>query len=100
MGIAGAARGHGYWLVAHDGGVFGFGQATFLGSGGGSGMLSPTAATASSPGGGYWLADEDGGVYTPTPGAQWIPDPHDAGTPPQRISKELYYRLNEERRAR
>jgi uncharacterized protein YkwD len=100
IGIDRPANGGGYWLVAHDGGVFGFGQAAFLGSGGGSSMLSPTIATTSSPGGGYWLGTEDGGVYTATAGGQWIPDPHDAGTPEQRISKELFYRSNEERRAR
>jgi len=27
-----AAHGRGYWLVASDGGVFGFGDATFFGS--------------------------------------------------------------------
>jgi uncharacterized protein YkwD len=100
IGIDRPAHGHGYWLVAHDGGVFGFGQATFLGSGSGSAMLSPTVATASAPGGGYWLGTEDGGVYTATASGQWIPDPHDSGTPAQRISKQLYYRINEERRAR
>jgi hypothetical protein len=100
IGIDRPRSGQGYWLVAHDGGVFGFGQATFLGSGGGSGMLSPTSATASAPGGGYWMGTEDGGVYTATADGHWVPDPHDAGTPAQRISKELYYRINEERRAR
>jgi uncharacterized protein YkwD len=100
IGIDRPAHGHGYWLVAHDGGVFGFGQATFLGGGSGSAMLSPTAATAPSPGGGYWLGTEDGGVYTATAGGQWIPDPHDGGTAEQRISIAVYYRVNEERRAR
>jgi uncharacterized protein YkwD len=99
VGIDRPRGGHGYWLVAHDGGVFGFGAATFLGSGRGA-MLSPTAATASAPGGGYWLATEDGGVYTATASGQWISDPHDGGTPEQRISKDLYYRINAERRAR
>ena len=94
------AAGHGYWLVSQNGGVYGFGQATHLASGGGSAMLSPTAASAPSPGGGYWLGTQDGGVYTATATGQWIPDPHDGGTPAQRISVELYYRVNEERRAR
>ncbi|MDQ1467848.1 MAG: hypothetical protein QOH10_2263 [Actinomycetota bacterium] len=100
IGVSRQARGAGYWLIAHDGGVFGFGQAAFLGSGGGSSMLSPTVATAASPGGGYWLATEDGGVYTASAGGTWIPDPHDSGTPEQRISIEVFYRTNEERRAR
>jgi hypothetical protein len=100
VSIDSSHNGHGYWLVAHDGGVFGFGNAPFLGSGGGSAMLSPTTAAAAAPGGGYWLATEGGGVYTATAAGQWIPDPHDVGTPEQRISKELFYRTNEERRAR
>jgi hypothetical protein len=100
VGINRSAHGRGYWLVAHNGNVFGFGDARVLGQGGGSSMLSPTVATAASPGGGYWLGTEDGGVYTATAAGQWVADPHDGGTPAQRISKELYYRANEERRAR
>jgi len=100
IGIDRPALGHGYWLVAQNGEVLGFGQASHLASGFGSAMLSPTAATASSPGGGYWLGTQDGGVYSATPTGEWIPDPHDSGTPAQRISIELYYRVNEERRAR
>jgi uncharacterized protein YkwD len=93
-------RGRGYWLMARDGGVFGFGAAAFLGSGNASGMLSPTAAVAAAPGGGYWLATEDGGVYTATADGHWVIDAHDGGTREQRISKEVYYRTNAERRAR
>ena len=100
VGIERPRAGRGYWLVARDGAIYPFGQATFLGSGGGSKMLSPTASMASSPGGGYWLATDDGGVYTATAAGQWIIDPHDAGTPEQRISKDVYYRTNAERRAR
>jgi hypothetical protein len=99
VGVSSPSTGHGYWLVAHDGGVFGFGAARFLGSGGGR-MLSPTSTMAAAPGGGYWLGTEDGGVYTATAAGQWVSDPHDGGTPEQRISKEVYYRTNEERRAR
>ena len=32
VGIVATASGHGYWLVAKDGGVFSFGDATFLGA--------------------------------------------------------------------
>jgi len=99
VGVSSPNTGHGYWLVAHDGGVFGFGAARYLGSGGGK-MLSPTTAMAAAPGGGYWLGTEDGGVYTATAAGAWVSDPHDGGTPEQRISKEIYYRTNEERRAR
>jgi uncharacterized protein YkwD len=100
IGIDRPARGHGYWLVAQNGRVYPFGQAPHLASSSTSAMLSPTAASAPSPGGGYWLGTQDGGVYTATPSGQWVPDPHDGGTPEQRISIELYYRVNEERRAR
>ena len=31
MGMAATADGHGYWMVASDGGVFNFGDAPFLG---------------------------------------------------------------------
>jgi hypothetical protein len=34
VGMADTATGHGYWLVASDGGLFAFGDAPFLGSGG------------------------------------------------------------------
>jgi uncharacterized protein YkwD len=100
IGIERPRGGHGYFLAAHDGRVYGFGAAKGVLSVGGTAMLSPTAATAASPGGGYWLGTEDGGVYTATVDGHWVPDPHDGGTPAQRISKEVYYRANEERRAR
>jgi hypothetical protein len=32
VGIAATADGHGYWMVASDGGVFSFGDAPFFGS--------------------------------------------------------------------
>jgi len=99
VGIAHPARGRGYWLVARNGGIYGFGDATVLGSGGGFDALADGCRRRVT-GGGYWMGTEDGGVYTATSSGQWVPDPHDAGTPEQRISKELYYRANEERRAR
>jgi hypothetical protein len=33
VGMTATADGHGYWLVAADGGVFAFGDAPFLGAG-------------------------------------------------------------------
>ncbi|MGH2703956.1 MAG: NHL repeat-containing protein, partial [Actinomycetota bacterium] len=45
----------GYWLVASDGGVFGFGDAGFLGSTGGLNLAAPIVGMAASPSGnGYW----------------------------------------------
>ncbi len=55
-------RASGYWLVARDGGVFTFGNATFYGSQ--TSLNAPvvgTAATASANG--YWLVASDGGVF-------------------------------------
>lgn len=57
--------GQGYWLVAADGGVFGFGDAGFFGSMGGKALAKPIVAMTSSPSGqGYWLVASDGGVFS------------------------------------
>jgi hypothetical protein len=53
-----------YWLAASDGGVFGFGGATFHGSTGGLTLNKPVVAVAPTLNGlGYWLAASDGGVF-------------------------------------
>ena len=60
---AAAAPGHGYWLVAADGGVFAFGDAAFAGSLGGHPGSSPTVAlVADQVTGGYWLVAASGAV--------------------------------------
>lgn len=57
--------GHGYFMVAADGGVFAFGDAQFAGScpgiGGCSGQAVAVMPDAS--GGGYWLVTDTGNVY-------------------------------------
>ena len=54
----------GYRLVAADGGVFAFGDASFEGSTGDRTLNRPIVATASTPSGrGYWLFASDGGVF-------------------------------------
>ncbi|MHB8189917.1 MAG: glycoside hydrolase family 25 domain-containing protein [Ferrimicrobium sp.] len=73
VGIAATPDGGGYWLVAADGGIFPFGDASFygnpytLGLSGLSGphpLNAPIVGIASSPdGGGYWLVAADGGVF-------------------------------------
>ena len=64
VGIAAAPTGGGYWLVASDGGVFAFGDATFYGSMGGAHLNAPIVGIAAAPnGGGYWLVASDGGVF-------------------------------------
>ena len=54
----------GYRLVASDGGVFDFGDATFHGSMGGTKLNAPVVGTASDPAtGGYWEVASDGGIF-------------------------------------
>jgi hypothetical protein len=65
VGIARTADGHGYWLVATDGGVFTFGNAQFYGSTGAIHLNRPIVGMAATPdGAGYWLVATDGGVFT------------------------------------
>ncbi len=67
-GVAGAPAkpaGLGYWLVASDGGIFSYGDATFYGSTGGMTLNKPIVGMASTPDGkGYWLVASDGGVFS------------------------------------
>ena len=65
VGMAATPSGHGYWLVASDGGVFAFGDARFYGSMGGTPLTGPVTGIAATPtGNGYWLAGRDGGVFS------------------------------------
>ena len=64
VGMAATPNGKGYWLVANDGGVFGF-NAPFFGSLGSIHLNSPIVGIAATPTGrGYWLIAGDGGVFT------------------------------------
>ncbi len=64
VGITADLATGGYWLVASDGGIFGF-NAPFMGSTGGLALNKPIVGIAvTSDGGGYWLAASDGGVFT------------------------------------
>ena len=57
--------GKGYWLVASDGGVFSFGDATYYGSMGGKKLNAPVVGMVSTPDGkGYGLVASDGGVFS------------------------------------
>jgi N-acetylmuramoyl-L-alanine amidase len=63
--MAATPSGGGYWLVARDGGIFNYGNATFEGSAGSLALSAPvTGMAASTDGGGYWLVARDGGVFT------------------------------------
>jgi hypothetical protein len=63
--MATTPSGNGYWLVASDGGIFSFGDATFRGSTGSIRLNKPVVAMASTgSGNGYWMVASDGGVFT------------------------------------
>ena len=62
--MAATPDGHGYWLVASDGGIFAFGDAGFYGSTGGITLNRPVVGMAATPDGhGYWLVASDGGIF-------------------------------------
>jgi hypothetical protein len=57
--------GHGYWLVATDGGIFSYGDGAFYGSTGGLRLNKPVVGMAGTASGrGYWLVASDGGIFT------------------------------------
>ena len=63
--MASTPDGKGYWLVAADGGIFTFGDATFYGSTGAIKLNQPIVGISSTPDGkGYWLVAADGGIFT------------------------------------
>ncbi len=49
VGIAATPDGRGYWEVASDGGIFSFGDGSFLGSTGGIALNAPIVGIAASP---------------------------------------------------
>jgi hypothetical protein len=70
VGMTAGTGGHGYWLVAADGGVFSFGDAAFYGSLG----TNPPAATTpvvgmagDSSGDGYWLTTTEKALPSASP---------------------------------
>jgi len=65
VGMAATPDGGGYWLVASDGGIFSYGDASFHGSAGSLLLNAPVVGVAATPdAGGYWLAASDGGIFT------------------------------------
>jgi uncharacterized protein YkwD len=63
--MAATRGGHGYWLVAGDGGIFSFGDARFYGSTGAMRLNQPVVSMATTPSGrGYWMVASDGGIFT------------------------------------
>jgi Cu/Zn superoxide dismutase len=62
--VTSAGPAAGYWLVASDGGIFAFGDASFLGSTGGTKLVKPVVGMAATPSGdGYWVVASDGGIF-------------------------------------
>jgi hypothetical protein len=65
VGMSATPHGHGYWLVASDGGIFSFGDAHFHGSTGAIALNQPIVGMAATRnGGGYWLVAADGGMFS------------------------------------
>ena len=63
--MASTPDGNGYWLVASDGGIFSYGDATFHGSMGGRPLNQPVVGMAADPStGGYWEVASDGGIFS------------------------------------
>ena len=65
VGMVPSSTGHGYFMVASDGGVFAFGDAHFEGSCPGIGGCYGAAVSVmpDSSGNGYWLVTNKGAVY-------------------------------------
>jgi SpoIID/LytB domain protein len=64
VGMAATPDGQGYWLVASDGGIFSYGDASYFGSTGAIALNKPIVGMASTPDGrGYWLVASDGGIF-------------------------------------
>jgi hypothetical protein len=58
-------NGQGYWMVASDGGIFSFGDATFYGSTGGKPLNQPIVGLLLRiGGGGYAEVASDGGLFS------------------------------------
>jgi hypothetical protein len=65
VGMATTPDDAGYWMVATDGGIFGFGDANFYGSTGAIHLNQPIVGMAvTHDGGGYWLVASDGGIFS------------------------------------
>jgi ribosomal protein L24E len=62
--MAATPDGAGYWLVASDGGIFTFGDATFYGSTGALHLNQPVIGMeATTTGAGYRFVAADGGIF-------------------------------------
>jgi hypothetical protein len=65
VAMAATPDGKGYWLVAADGEVSGYGDATVYGSMGGQPLNAPIVGMVSTADGrGYWLVASDGGIFS------------------------------------
>jgi len=63
--MAATPGGGGYWLVAADGGIFSYGNASFHGSTGSLTLNKPIVGMITGPGGGgYFLVASDGGIFS------------------------------------
>ena len=64
VAMAPTRTGKGYWLVASDGGIFAYGDATFYGSTDSSKHNQPIAGITTTPlGKGYWMVTSAGEIF-------------------------------------
>ena len=97
--------GRGYLIVTTNGGVLGYGDAAWYGSTGWAPLRSPVTAAAGVPGEGYRMTTADGSVLVFAPYPRSIPSGM-ATAPPKpsgremTLAKEVFDRVNVERRAR
>jgi alpha-tubulin suppressor-like RCC1 family protein/subtilisin family serine protease len=64
LGVNSACASVGYWMVASDGGIFSFGNASYYGSAGATQLNGAIVGMAVTPSGlGYWLVGSDGGIF-------------------------------------
>jgi SpoIID/LytB domain protein len=65
VGMSSTRDSKGYWLADSTGGLYGFGDATFLGSADGYPLNKPIVGMAATPDSkGYWLVASDGGIFS------------------------------------
>jgi uncharacterized protein YkwD len=104
-GLLPSGDGRGYLLVTTGGGVLGFGSAEYYGSTGAAPLRAAVVAASTVPGAGYRLATTDGTVLVFAPYPRTIPSGMSLtpGKPASReaaVAREVFDRINAERRAR
>jgi uncharacterized protein YkwD len=97
--------GSGYLIVTSNGGVLGYGDAAYYGSTGWAPLRSPVTAASGGPGEGYRLTTADGTIFVFAPHPRSVPAgmalaPPKPSSRETALAKEVFDRVNVERRAR